>query len=89
MPHSKGSMSRLWNWIKEQVVQEVPEDIAACEFECSCVSVCRKNQCTPGEWETREKRPDGVVHWIGSTISAPEAGGPNRRLDTEGVHGVS
>jgi hypothetical protein len=57
MPNSKDFIDRLWGWVKGQIVQEVPEDIASCEFDCSCVLECRKNQCTPGEWETREKRP--------------------------------
>jgi hypothetical protein len=37
-------------WLKNQVIQEVPEDIALCEFDC------RKPQCRMGEWETCERR---------------------------------
>ena len=37
-------------WLKEQIVQDVPEDIALCEFDC------RKGQCRMGEWESCERR---------------------------------
>ena len=57
-------MNRLWDWIKNQIVQEVPEYLAACEFDCRCVSECLKNQCTSGERETRERRPHGDVRYI-------------------------
>jgi hypothetical protein len=41
---------RLWQWVKRQVVQDVPEDIALCEF------ACRKGQCGMDEWETCDRR---------------------------------
>ena len=41
---------RLWLWAKGQIVSDVPEDIALCEFDC------RKPQCTQGEWETCSRR---------------------------------
>jgi hypothetical protein len=50
-------MSRYWAWLKRQIVQEVPEDIAACEFDCGCVFECRKNQCASSELRTRERSP--------------------------------
>jgi hypothetical protein len=37
-------------WLKEQIIQDVPEDIALCEFDC------RKSQCLMGEWENCERR---------------------------------
>lgn len=85
MTNSKGFMTRYWGWIKNQIVQEVPEDIAACEFDCPCVSECRKSQCARGEWETRERHLDGAVWWIGSAISAPVT----EVFDTEEIHGIS
>lgn len=39
-------MLSLWQWIKNQIVQEIPEDIALCEFDCN------KLQCTQEEWQT-------------------------------------
>ena len=43
---AKGSLIRLWQWVKDQIVCEVPEDLVLCEYDC------RKKQCTVGEWET-------------------------------------
>ena len=45
---------RLRRWIKSRLIQDVPEDIAACEFEC------RKMECRQGDWETCEKRLRGM-----------------------------
>ncbi len=46
----KASLTRLWQWVKDQIVQEVPEDIEVCEFDC------RKKQCVTGEWESCDRR---------------------------------
>jgi len=50
--HGKGirSSRKLWRWIKNQMIQDVPEDDAVCEFDCP------KGQCTVGEWKTCETR---------------------------------
>ena len=37
-------------WVWNQIIQDVPEDTALCEFDC------RKGQCDQGEWESCEKR---------------------------------
>jgi len=47
---TKASLKRLWHWLKDQIVQEVPEDIGLCEYDC------RKKQCIMGEWETCDRR---------------------------------
>jgi hypothetical protein len=39
---------RLWNWIKNQIVQDIPAGLAVCEFEC------RRPQCTVSHWRTCE-----------------------------------
>ncbi len=39
---TKASLRRLWHWLKDQIVQEVPEDIGLCEYDC------RKKQCIMG-----------------------------------------
>jgi hypothetical protein len=41
---------RLWQRIKNRIVQEVPEESAVCEFDCP------KDQCTVGEWKACERR---------------------------------
>ena len=43
-------MIRLWRWIKNRIVQDVPEEVALCEFEC------HKQQCTEREWQTCARR---------------------------------
>jgi uncharacterized protein YecT (DUF1311 family) len=40
----------IWRWLRNQIIQEVPEDSALCEFDC------RKGQCTMEEWETCDRR---------------------------------
>jgi len=40
----------IWDWVRRQFIDEVPEGDALCEFDC------RKAQCTDGEWETCERR---------------------------------
>ncbi|MGB8495470.1 MAG: hypothetical protein WCE53_13805 [Candidatus Acidiferrum sp.] len=45
-----GSLARLWQWLKDQWIREVPEDLALCEFDC------RKAQCFEGEWDTCQRR---------------------------------
>ena len=41
---------RMWQFVKRQVVDEAPADLAVCEFDC------RKEQCLQSEWETCERR---------------------------------
>jgi hypothetical protein len=41
---------RVWRWITGQVVQDVAQDEALCEFDC------RKLQCAKEEWEACERR---------------------------------
>jgi hypothetical protein len=52
MSQSRSPFKRLWRWVKDQIVQDVPKDNALCEFDC------RKEHCTLGEWETCERRLD-------------------------------
>jgi hypothetical protein len=48
--NAKRVVRKAKRWLKEQIVQDVPEDIALCEFDC------RKGQCRVGEWESCERR---------------------------------
>jgi hypothetical protein len=48
--NAKQAMRKVRSWLKGQIVQEVPEDVALCEFDC------RKGQCRMGEWESCERR---------------------------------
>ena len=47
-------MSRWFNRISENVVECVPEEIAACEYDC------RAPSCSAGEWKTCERRIDSL-----------------------------
>lgn len=38
-------MRSLVRWLKERVMQDVPADLAACEFEC------HRRACQRGDWE--------------------------------------
>jgi len=42
--------SRLGHWVQEQVVAEVPADLALCEFDC------RQTACSSEEWTTCRRR---------------------------------
>jgi len=44
----------IWNWLRRQVVDDVPPGDGLCEFDC------RKPQCTEGEWEVCERRLRGA-----------------------------
>lgn len=50
MPLKRNPLSRLWHWIADQIVQDVPANNELCEFDC------RKGQCTAGEWEVCDRR---------------------------------
>jgi uncharacterized protein YecT (DUF1311 family) len=41
---------RVGRWLRDQIVQEVPEDSAHCEFDC------RKGQCMMEEWKSCDRR---------------------------------
>ncbi len=71
MPANKlrGIVSQASNWIKSQIVQEVPDDIALCEFDCS------KEQCCMGEWETCERRLEYEALKLKNATARQNAGG--------------
>jgi hypothetical protein len=53
--NKKGSwLRRLLERNARRVVDDVPEEIAACEFEC------RKLECRHGEWESCPRRLRGI-----------------------------
>jgi hypothetical protein len=43
-------LSRLGHWMQEQVVVEVPADLALCEFDC------RQTTCSSKEWTSCQRR---------------------------------
>ena len=52
-----------WEWFRRQIVEDVPEGDAVCEFDC------RKLQCRAGEWETCERR---LQHAAGELMPPPK-----------------
>ena len=38
------------DWVFNQIIQNVPDDIGTCEFDCS------RGQCSQGEWEMCKRR---------------------------------
>jgi hypothetical protein len=49
---------RAWRWLAHELIQDVPEDVAICEFDC------RKPQCTYSEWLNcgrRVKKAEGEL----------------------------
>jgi hypothetical protein len=51
-------VQRAWRWLAHELVQDAPEDIALCEFDC------RKPQCTYSDWlncERRLKKAEGEL----------------------------
>ena len=41
---------RLWQRFRNKVIQDAPEDIQLCEFDC------QQSQCAMGDWEKCERR---------------------------------
>jgi len=48
-------LSRLGHWVQEQVIAEVPVDLAFCEFDC------RQTACSSEEWTTCQRRISKVA----------------------------
>lgn len=42
--------SAILHWVRKQIVDEVPPDLAVCEFDCE------KTQCTLQQWKTCPRR---------------------------------
>ncbi len=45
---------RFRRWVSNQLIQDVPDGIALCEFNC------RKQQCTVKEWAACNRRISGA-----------------------------
>ena len=48
------SLSRSGRWLLNAIVQDVPDEIAGCEFDC------RKGQCRHEEWSTCSRRLESL-----------------------------
>jgi hypothetical protein len=47
---SRGFFARTWQWLKGQIVADVPAETAICEFDC------RKQQCKQDDWANCQRR---------------------------------
>jgi uncharacterized protein YecT (DUF1311 family) len=59
----------IWRWFRNQIIQEVPEDSALCEYDC------RKGQCTREEWETCDRRLNKAA---GELMPSPRKRSPEK-----------
>lgn len=50
LPHVSKIFFTVLHWIGKQIVDDVPPEIALCEFDCD------KTQCTLKEWESCPRR---------------------------------
>ncbi|SPE36090.1 hypothetical protein SBA3_2350013 [Candidatus Sulfopaludibacter sp. SbA3] len=50
-PKGRGnSFTRIWQFLKRQIVDTAPDDLAICQFDC------HKGQCLQNEWESCDRR---------------------------------
>jgi hypothetical protein len=70
--NSFNRFQRLWQGIKNQLIQAVPEKDAVCEFDCG------KGNCTVGEWKTCERRIQKTAGELRRSERSPETGHPPR-----------
>lgn len=47
-------LKRAAQWLAGQIIQDVPDEVARCEFDC------RKLVCAQGEWESCSRRLKAV-----------------------------
>jgi Protein of unknown function (DUF2934) len=59
---------KMWQWLKDQIAQDVPEADALCEYDC------RKQQCSEEEWATCERRIHKAAGELWPESSPPPRG---------------
>ena len=59
-------VDELSHWIRNQLVAEVPADLAVCEFEC------RKTECSLDEWVCCERRLSRAAGEPRISVPCPE-----------------
>jgi len=57
-------IASLRRWAKNLLIQDVPSDIALCEFDC------RKDQCRDDEWETCDRRLTRAAGELSPSVEA-------------------
>jgi hypothetical protein len=67
---------RFWQWLKDQIAQDVQETDGLCEYDC------RKQQCTEEEWATCERRIHKASGELWPESSLPLRGRNKRKRKT-------
>lgn len=67
---------KVWQWLKDQILQDVPEVDGLCEYDC------RKQQCTKEEWATCERRIHRAAGELWPESSAASRGEETRSART-------
>lgn len=83
MANSIGIFRALWRSIVNQIVQDVPQGIEFCEFECT------RKQCTlelTGSCDIRPQPQLVLIRPAGMTMSPEWAGGPPRGVLVKPAH---
>jgi len=57
----------ILNWVRRQIIEEVPESDSVCEFDC------RKTQCTKGEWDRCARRSQRTAGELAPLTADPLA----------------
>lgn len=63
------ALSGFGHCVKDQIVAEVPDDLALCEFDC------RESQCSWNEWVSCERRISKAAGELMPSIIQPEQPG--------------
>jgi hypothetical protein len=61
----RNALGRLGYWAKAQIVSEVPEDLAICEFDC------RESQCSLSNWLSCQRRISQTAGELRPAVTEP------------------
>ena len=68
MSRVSDGLSRMWSAIENVFVQDVPDDVALCEFDC------RKGQCSDEDWASCNRRLDKAAGELSPSSTEPDDG---------------
>jgi hypothetical protein len=62
--HPANTLHHVFGWLMNEIVQDAPEEIAICEFDC-------RKQCSSAEWTSCERRLKKAAGELMPPASAP------------------
>ena len=65
--HKNHNKFKFWQYLKDQIIQMVPDEIAICEFDC------RREHCLMDNWKTCANRKKYLL----ASNHLPDKDGPN------------